>query len=124
MRKQDRISQPAGGSDMKGITVILYTDKVTGQNKLGEDIVESTAEEISDVLVSPSTSDEIVTTQSLYGKMATYTLAIPKTDTHDWTDRTVEFFGKKWRTVGFPTKGIDANIPGPWNTKVVVSRYE
>lgn len=42
----------------------------------------------------------------LYGKHAVYELCIPKGDSHDREDKTVEFFGQKWRTFGFPLKWI------------------
>lgn len=49
-----------------------------------------------------------------------YTLAIPKGDAHDWTDRKIGFFGALWRTVGAPVQGIEANIPLCWHKKVTV----
>lgn len=49
-----------------------------------------------------------------------YTLAIPKGDTHIWTDRTVTFFGQKYRTVGYPERGIEALMPLQWHQKVKV----
>lgn len=39
-------------------------------------------------------------------KRAEYELCIPKGDTHIWENRTVEFFGKKWRTFGIPQEWI------------------
>lgn len=47
-----------------------------------------------------------------------YTLAIPKGDNHDWTDKKMEFFGRQFRTTGFPVQGIDENIPLFWNKKI------
>lgn len=52
-----------------------------------------------------------------------YTLAIPKGDTHEWTDCEVEFFGRRWRSVGFPQKGIEDLVPLDWNQKVTVETY-
>ncbi len=37
---------------------------------------------------------------------------------------TVEFFGRKFRTYGAVTEGIEALIPLSWNRKVKVERYE
>lgn len=51
-----------------------------------------------------------------------YTLAIPKCDTHDWTDRKIGFWGALWRTVGDAVQGIEANIPLMWNKKITVQR--
>jgi hypothetical protein len=36
----------------------------------------------------------------------------------------VEFFGQRFRTIGFPTQGIEELIPLAWNKKVKVERYE
>lgn len=53
-----------------------------------------------------------------------YTLAIPKGDTHIWTDTLVSFWGKTWRTIGLPVRGMDENIPLCWNEKVRVRLCE
>ena len=78
---------------IKGITIKLYTDGI--------------AENIENVLAGEPSSD---------GK--SYTLAIPKGDSHEWTDKIVEFFGRKFRTVGFAEQGIEENIPLLWNKKI------
>lgn len=108
---------------IKGIPVILYTEKAVGKDSLNNTIYEPTPETIENVLVAPSSSQEIVDSTNLYGKKAVYTLAIPKGDEHDWRDKTVEFFGSKWKTFGEPLMGIDEMIPLAWNKKVTVERY-
>ena len=75
------------------------------------------------MLVGEPTSDQIVQDLNMYGKHLAYVLAIPKGDTHTWTDTEVEFFGQTFKTYGEPTQGIDALIPLSWNTKVKVERY-
>ena len=80
---------------IKGMTIKLYTDGF--------------AENIDNVLVGEPSSD---------GK--SYTLAIPKGDNHEWTDKIVEFFGRKFRTVGFPERGIEEHIPLSWHKKIRV----
>ena len=47
-----------------------------------------------------------------------YTIAVPKGDNHEWTDKIVEFFGRKFRTVGFAEQGIEENIPLLWHKKI------
>lgn len=108
---------------IKGIQVVLYTKKETGVDGFNHPVYEEIPETVENVLVAPSTSDDIVTAQDLCGKKAVYTLAIPKGDTHDWMDATVEFFGKRWKTFGFPLEGIESNIPLDWNKKVMVESY-
>ena len=51
-----------------------------------------------------------------------YTIALPKGDAHDWTDRKIGFWGALWRTVGDVTQGIEENIPLCWNRKIRVQR--
>ena len=80
---------------IKGMTIKLYTDGF--------------AENIDNVLVGEPSSD---------GK--SYTLAIPKGDNHEWTNKIVEFFGRKFRTVGLPEQGIEENIPLLWHKKIRV----
>lgn len=108
---------------LKGIPVILYTEKAVGKDSLNNTIYEPTPETIENVLVAPSSSQEILDATNLYGKKAIYTLAIPKEDKHDWRDKTVEFFGSKWKTFGEPLEGIESLIPLAWNKKVTVERY-
>ena len=52
-----------------------------------------------------------------------YTLAIPKSDAHDWNDCTVKFFNRTWKSFGYPIEGIDELVPGDWNKKVMVELY-
>ena len=66
----------------------------------------------------------ILDENSLVGRKEVYTLAIPKGDTHDWENQVIEFWGKTWKSFGFPLEGIESNIPLAWNKKVTVERYE
>lgn len=109
---------------IQGMAVILYNRIQTGENAFGEPVYTETAETIEDVLIAPSTNEDIVNDMQLYGKKAEYRLAIPKGDTHEWEDRIVEFFGRKWRTFGFVEQGIEANVPTRWHKKIRVERYE
>ena len=108
---------------IKGITVILMVKTKVGVDSFNHPIYEYNEEPVENVLVAPSSTDDIVTTQNLTGKKAVYTLAIPKGDTHNWEDATVKFFGQEWSTLGFPIEGIEENIPLDWDKKVMVKRY-
>lgn len=108
---------------IKGIPVVIINKVQIGTDPFGAPIYEKTEEVVENVLVAPSTTDDIVTTQDLTGKKAVYTLAIPKGDTHNWEDTIVKFFGKEWRTFGYPLEGIEENIPLLWNKKVMVEIY-
>ena len=109
---------------LKGIQIILIDKVKTGENPFGEPIFEDREITIDNVLVSPTLSDDIVNHLTLTGKKAVYTLAIPKGDTHDWTDKEVRFFNQRWRVFGIPLEGIEEMIPLSWNKKVTVERYE
>lgn len=109
---------------LKGITVTLYEKTQSGVDDFNRPVYTETPVSIDNVLVAPLSSQEIIDTLNLTGAKATYQLAIPKSDTNDWTDKKVAFFGETWHTVGIPLKGIDDLIPGEWNTKVTVERYE
>lgn len=109
---------------IKGMDIILYDKVQIDKDEFNHPVYEEQPVTVENVLVSPSTSQEMITSTSLYSKKAVYTIAIPKGDTHIWEDRIVEFFGKKWKTFGFVTKGIEANIPLSWNTKIQVEAYE
>lgn len=108
---------------LKGITIQLVGLKKTGSDPFGNPIYEETDIDVENVLVSPTSTDDIVNQLTLTGKKAVYTLGIPKGDTHDWEDKEVKFFGKRWRTFGFPIEGIEDLIPLDWNKKVMVERY-
>lgn len=108
---------------IKGIPVILIEKAQTGTDPFGAPIYEETEVIVDNVLVSPSSTDDIVNSQDLFGKKAVYTLAIPKGDVHNWIDTKVNFFGQEWKTFGFPIEGIEENIPLDWNMKVMVERY-
>ena len=109
--------------NIKGITVTLISKQETGRDPFGEPIYEDVEIEVDNVLISPTTSDDIVNQMTLTGKKAVYTLAIPKGDTNNWEDQEVRFFGEKWRVFGVPLQGIDHLIPLSWNKKVMVERY-
>ena len=109
---------------MKGIPVDLYTKTSTGTDAFNRPITTETKTTVQNVLVAPlsQTGEEIVNELSLNGKKAKYQLAIPKGDVNNWEDAEVEFFGIRWKTIGFSTIGIDDMIPLDWNRKVLVER--
>lgn len=109
---------------IKGITVTLIDRKVIETDPFGTPVYGDVEIDVDNVLVSPTSSDDVVNTLSLTGRKAVYTLAIPKGDTHDWENQEVRFFGKRWRVFGIPLEGIEDMIPLRWNKKVTVERYE
>lgn len=108
---------------IKGTTIILRKKKQVGVDGFNAPIYETEDMEVENVLIAPAFTEDVSTAQDLYGKKASYTLAIPKGDTNIWEDTTVVFFGQEWSTIGFPQEGMEENIPLNWNKKVMVERY-
>lgn len=109
---------------LRGISIILYTKNKVGEDEFGAPVYEELPEVVNDVLVGEPEGSDVTDTLNLTGKRLAYNLAIPKGDTHEWRDRKVEFFGRKFRTFGEPVEGIEWMIPLRWNKKVKVERYE
>lgn len=109
---------------LKGMTVTLVDTVEIGKDPFNQPIYDEVPIEIENVLVAPTSSDDVVNEVSLSGRTAVYTLAIPKGDTHDWENKEVQFFNQKWRAFGIPLEGMDHLIPLDWNKKVMVERYE
>ncbi len=109
---------------LRGISIILYTKNKVGEDEFGAPVYEELPEVVHDVLIGEPEGSDVTDTLNLTGKRLAYTLAIPKGDTHEWRDRKVEFFGRKFRTFGEPVEGIEGMIPLRWNKKVKVERYE
>ena len=111
---------------IKGITIQLIVKTQTGTDDLNHPIYKDSVVEVKNVLVGEPSAEEIANTLSLYGKKAKYTLAIPKGDENTWTDTEVILpspFQGKFKTIGYPTAGIEANIPLYWNKKIMVEQY-
>ena len=111
---------------LKGITITQIDKVEVGKDPFNRPIYEDNEIAIDNVLVSPTSavSDDITTQLNLTGRRSTYTLAIPKGDTHDWENKEVRFFGERWKVYGIPLEGIEELIPLNWNKKVMVERYE
>lgn len=109
---------------LKGIDIILIDKVKQGVNDFGENIYETVEKIIPNVIISPTSNDDVINTLNLTGKKAIYTLGIPKGDTNDWEDKEIIFFNKKWHSIGFTIEGIEDMIPTQWHKKVMVERYE
>lgn len=108
---------------LKGIPITLFEKVQTGTDAFNAPIYTETPVVVKNVLVCPVGTEDITDGLQLYGKRAEYELCIPKGDTNSWEDRTVEFFGQKWRTFGIPQLWIEELVPLDWNRKVKVERY-
>ncbi len=109
--------------NIKGIPVKLSVKTQTGIDGFKRPIYETSQEVVENVLVGEPSAEDVVNEINLSGKRIAYVLAIPKGDTHVWENTEVEFFGRKFCTIGFPTEGIEENLPLSWNKKVKVELY-
>lgn len=107
-----------------GETVRLYEKTQTGTDRYGLPVYTETPVDVSDVLVSPEAPADAVGGASLFGGVAVYTLSLPKGDTHQWENATVELHGRKWHTFGTPTEYTETNVPLRWNKRVHVERMD
>lgn len=107
-----------------GIPITLIDKQVVSVDPFGSPVVKDVEILVDNVLVAPATTEDVTNQMSLTGKKISYTIGIPKGDLHDWEEKEVRFFGKRWRTVGIPLEGIESMIPLEWNKKVTVERYE
>lgn len=107
---------------IKGMTIKLINLVQDGFDNFDKPIYVEKQTDVSNVLIAPSTSTEIVDTLNLTGKKVVYTLAIPKGDTNVWADQVVEFFDQRFHVINEPAQGIDELIPLAWNKKVMVEK--
>lgn len=109
---------------MTGITVTLYEKTQTGVDALNDPVYSLTPVDVENVLVGQPETDDVTDSINLYGKRIAYWLGLPKGDSHNWTDTTVEIWGEPFRTFGDVVQGIEANVPTAWHKKVRVERCE
>ena len=109
---------------IKGITVTLYERTQTGKDTLNAPVYVEQAVPVENVLISPVSAEEVLSDIQLTGKHAVYELSLPKGDAHKWDDSKVEFFGRIWHTCGPAREWMPGLVPGTWNKKVKVERYE
>lgn len=108
---------------MRGIPVILHVKTMTGTDSLNNPVYSDDTVVVENVLVGEPTTEDIVGSETLYGKRLAFVLGIPKGDSHTWTNTEVEFFGRKFKTFGDVIEAIEANVPTRWHKKVRVERY-
>ncbi len=88
---------------IKGIPIILIDKQVIGKDSFGHPKTADVEIVVDNVLIAPATTEDITNQINLTGKKVVYTLAIPKGDPHNWTDREVRFrsaVANGWRTFG------------------------
>lgn len=107
-----------------GIPITLYERTSSSTDAFGRPVYTEKTVTVNNVLIGEPSSEAIADELAISGKHLAYTLAIPKGDTHTWTDCKVAFFGKTFKTFGEVTEGIESLIPLAWNKKIKVEIYE
>ena len=108
-----------------GITIRLFNKIDTGAvDAFNRPIYTEEAEDVGNVLVTPIGGDEQTDAMDLTGRRERYELSLPKGDQHEWVDREVEFWGKRWKTYGTPIEWMEDMVPLAWNKKVRVERID
>ena len=75
----------------------LYERTQSGTDLFGGPVYTETPAQVDDVLVTPATMEDVVSSLQLYGRRMAYELCIPKGDAHAWEGCRVEFFGQSFR---------------------------
>lgn len=109
---------------IKGQTVKLYEKTKVDTDPFGAPIFNEEVVDVENVLITPTTAEDIVNEMQIYGKHSVYTLSIPKGDIHIWDNCVVEFWGKKFIQFGPVTEYQEELVPLNWNKKVKVELYE
>lgn len=108
---------------MKTVTVQLVKKTQTETDSFGAPVYVEELVQVDGCLVGLPSSDDIVNTQEVFGKQIAYVIGVPKGDSNNWIDTEVIVFGERFRTIGYPETGIQANIPLKWGKNVKVERY-
>lgn len=109
---------------IKGERVGLHVRRQTGEDPFKRPIYTDEIVQIDNVVIAPSGSSDTVTETNITGMRERCTLYIPKNDAHEWENTQVEFWGRRWRTVGRPKTYQQALVPLAWNKVVEVERHE
>lgn len=108
---------------IKGIPVILYEKTRTGTDAFNAPVYTVVPVKVDNVLISPVSTEDLVDENGMTGRRAVCEISIPKKNTNDWENTTVEFLGQKWRTYGFVQSYLTENVPLDWDRKVRAERY-
>lgn len=108
---------------MKTTTVQLVVKTSESTDPFGYPVETEEIVDVPGCLVGQPSSDDITQTMEMYGKKIAFIVGVPKGDEHSWVDTDVIIWGERFRTIGYPTTGIQENIPLKWGQNVKVERY-
>lgn len=107
------------------VSVTLYEKTPAGKDEFNRERYTETPVVIDGVVVGRPDSGDILSEVNLSGKTVSYVLSLPAGDDHDWVNARVDFYGRKWRTIGIPTQFTDGFMGAdfPWNKQVKVESF-
>lgn len=108
---------------LKGTEVTVIRPSATGYDRLNNPVVEFTEESVSNVLVSPGSTDDMAASRP-EGVTVAYTLHFPKSYTNDLEGCKVTLpspWTGTYEVVGKPGRYMQENTPTPWNMPVEVA---
>lgn len=112
---------------LSGIEVTLYERTKTGEDAFNHPVYAENETVVSNVIVAPTSSTDVIETAQLYGKHAIYQLFIPKGDEHSWEDSKVSFtiggIAFEGRVFGYVDAHIEDMVPLEWNKRAWVEKY-
>lgn len=106
--------------DMKTIVLEFKKRVKTGQKDgLNDPIYEEQTFSISDCLIAPITEPlDRIESSALDRDIAIVRIHLPKSDSTDISDSSVDYGGQTWRVVGKPVAFMNDNTPTIWNRYV------
>lgn len=109
---------------MRGENVTVITATPTGVDEFNNPTHTRTELTVTDVLVAPTTTNDLTGSTRPDGKTTTLTLHFPKTFTGRLAGALVRVRGVEYRVVGNPVAYQTANTPTRWNRPVELEEVE
>lgn len=109
---------------ISGMEVEVVRRTMTGRDEMGEPIFSESHEPVGNVLVTPSSTDEMDETNRAFGISCELTLHFPKDYTASLEGCSVIVYGDEYRVLGDPQPYMPENTPTPWNREAKVARAD
>lgn len=109
---------------MIGETVVIEHFKETGEDPYGKPIRETFESAVSNVLVAPGATRNVIESNRADGASVAYTLYFPNTFTGSLEGKRVKVRGEWFGVVGSPRSYHPDTTPTAWNLVVEVVRID
>ena len=109
---------------IRGTDVAVIRRTVDSRDDMGEPVFSESRETVGNVLVAPSSTDEMDETNRMFGITCDLTLHFPKSYTASLEGCAVDVGGTLYRVLGDPQPYMVGNTPTPWNRAAKVARAD